>query len=226
MPQDYGVNLVIEVTDTGVGMSREDMSRVSKGLYQANKKRTRSTGGIGIGLPIVYGMVHKMSGFVMINSDKGKGTTVRVTIPQSVIDPSPCLSINAETNDAYVLYFRLERYKVPEVRDFLRTMAVNLATGLKKKLYNASDRDELEQVLDDTHIKYIFTGQEEYDADKDVMDALSINGYKVVIAAAPGFKASPGSKVIPVPIPLYALPIVKVIMDLLQKRAYRTMAER
>jgi signal transduction histidine kinase/CheY-like chemotaxis protein len=211
MPQDYGVNLVIEVTDTGVGMSREDMSRVSKGLYQANKKRTRSTGGIGIGLPIVYGMVHKMSGFVMINSDKGKGTTVRVTIPQSVIDPSPCLSINAETNDAYVLYFRLERYKVPEVRDFLRTMAVNLATGLKKKLYNASDRDELEQVLDDTHIKYIFTGQEEYDADKDVMDALSINGYKVVIAAAPGFKASPGSKVIPVPIPLYALPIVKVI---------------
>ncbi len=139
MPQEYGVKLVIEVTETGVGMSREDMSRVSKGLYQANKKRTRSTGGIGIGLPIVYGMVHKRSGFVMINSDKGKGTTVRVTIPQSGFDPSPCLSITAETNDAYVLYFRLERYKVPEVRDFLRTMAVNLATGLKKQLYNASD---------------------------------------------------------------------------------------
>ncbi len=211
MPQDYGVNLIIEVTDTGIGMSREDMSRVSKGLYQANKERNRSTGGIGIGLPIVYGMVHKMGGFVMINSDGGSGTRVRVAIPQNVIDPSPCLTLSRQTQDAYVLYFRLERYKVPEVRDFLRSMAVNLATGLKRKLYNACDKNELEQVLDDRSITYIFTGQDEYEADKDALDALSVNGYKVVVAAAPGFKATPGSRVISVPIPLYALPIVKVI---------------
>ncbi|MBQ5534425.1 MAG: HAMP domain-containing histidine kinase, partial [Lachnospiraceae bacterium] len=62
IPQEYGVNLTIEVTDTGMGMTRADMSRVSKGMYQANKKRDRSTGGIGIGLPIVYGVVHKMGG--------------------------------------------------------------------------------------------------------------------------------------------------------------------
>ena len=210
-PKDYGVNLIIEVTDTGIGMSREDMFKVSKGLYQANKKRTRSTGGIGIGLPIVYGIVHKMGGFVMINSDKGRGTKVRVTIPQSVIDPSPCLSISGESKDAYVLYFRLERFKVPEVRDFLRSMAVNLATGLKRKLYNASDKNELEQVLDDDHITYIFTAEAEYEADKDALDALAANGYKVVVAASEGFKASPGSKVIPVPRPLYALPVAKVI---------------
>ena len=211
MPQDYGVNLIIEVTDTGIGMSREDMSRVSKGLYQANKKRNRSTGGIGIGLPIVYGMVHKMGGFVMINSDAGNGTKVRVAIPQNVIDPSPCLTLSSDTKDAYVMYFRLESYKVPEVRDFLRSMVVNLATGLKRKLYNAGDKSELEQVLDDTSIKYIFTGQREYEIDKDALDALSVNGYKVVVAASPGFKPTPGSRVISVPIPLYALPIVKVV---------------
>ena len=210
-PKDYGVNLTIEVTDTGSGMSREDMSKVSKGLYQANKKRTRSTGGIGIGLPIVYGIVHKMGGFVKINSDRGKGTKVRVTIPQSVIDPSPCLSIKGEIGDAYVLYLRMERYKVPEVRDFLRSMAINLATGLNRKLYNASDKNELEQVLDDDHITYIFTDQVEYEADKDALDALSVNGYKVVVSVNEDFKASPGSKVITVPTPLYALPVVKII---------------
>ncbi|WP_034446434.1 hybrid sensor histidine kinase/response regulator [Butyrivibrio sp. AE2032] len=210
-PQDYGVNLIIEVTDTGIGMSREDMSRISKGLYQANKKRNRSTGGIGIGLPIVYGIVHKMGGFVMINSDSGSGTKVRIAIPQTVIDPTPCLSISDDANDSYVLYFRLENYKVPEVRDFMRSMAVNLATGLKRKLYNASDKIELEQVLDDTSISVIFTGQEEYEADKDALDALSLNDYKVVVAVTPGFEATPGSKVISVPIPLYALPIVKII---------------
>ncbi len=211
VPQNYGINLVIEVTDTGAGMTREDMSRVSKGLYQANKERNRSTGGIGIGLPIVYGIVHKMGGFVMINSEKGSGTKVRVAIPQTVIDPSPCLSISDENTAAYVLYFRMGSYKVPEVRDFLRNMAVNLAIGLKRKLYNAGDKNELEQVLDDPSIAYIFTGQEEYEADKDALDALSSNGYKVVVAAWPDFVPSPGSKIIPVPVPLYALPIVKVI---------------
>jgi signal transduction histidine kinase/CheY-like chemotaxis protein len=211
MPQDYGVNLIIEVTDTGIGMSREDMSRVSNGLYQANKKRDRSTGGIGIGLPIVYGMVHKMGGFVVISSDGQSGTKVRVAIPQNVIDPSPCLSISDEIKKSYVLYFRLGRHKVPEVRDFLRSMALNLATGLNKTPYIACDKSELEQVLDDKSISYIFAGQEEYEADKDALDALSVNGYEVVIAAAPGFKVTPGSRVICVPVPLYAFPIVKVM---------------
>ncbi len=48
MQREYGINLIIEVTDTGIGMARAEMARMSKGLYQANKKRTRSTGGIGI----------------------------------------------------------------------------------------------------------------------------------------------------------------------------------
>ncbi len=211
MPQDYGVNLIIEVTDTGIGMSREDMSRVSNGLYQANKKRDRSTGGIGIGLPIVYGMVHKMGGFVVINSDGHEGTKVRVAIPQNVIDPSPCLTLGDENKKSYVLYFKLGRHKVPEVRDYLRSMALNLATGLNRKPYIACDKSELEQVLDDKSISYIFAGQEEYEADKDALDALSVNGYEVVIAAAPGFKVTPGSRVVCVQVPLYAFPIVKVM---------------
>jgi signal transduction histidine kinase len=50
---DYGVNLIIEVTDTGAGMSASEIDKVSRGLYQANTKRNRSTGGIGLGLNIV-----------------------------------------------------------------------------------------------------------------------------------------------------------------------------
>ncbi len=85
-PREYGVNLVIEVVDTGIGMSRHDIASVSKGFYQANKERNRSSGGIGLGLGVVYGFAHKMDGFVTIESEPGKGTTVRVTIPQKVDD--------------------------------------------------------------------------------------------------------------------------------------------
>ncbi|MCR5702081.1 MAG: HAMP domain-containing histidine kinase [Lachnospiraceae bacterium] len=65
---DYGVNLCIEMTDTGIGMSKKAMDSVAEGMYQVNKKRNRSSGGIGLGLFIVYGFTHRVGGFVKIEN--------------------------------------------------------------------------------------------------------------------------------------------------------------
>ena len=211
MPQEYGVNLIIEVTDTGIGMTRAALSQVSKGMYQANKKRNRSTGGIGIGLPIVYGLVHRMGGFVKINSARRKGTTVRMSIPQGVVDPAPCLSVKGGIKEGVVFYIRPEKYKVPEIREFYRDMSINLATGLKVRLYSAGETNELEQLIKDVDIAYIFTGQEEYDADRDILDKLSMEGYKIVVSANAGFAASPGKGIFVMPKPLYGFPVVRIL---------------
>ena len=211
VPHEYGVNLTIEVTDTGLGMTRADISRVSKGMYQANKKRDRSTGGIGIGLPIVYGIVHKMGGFVRINSTKGKGTTVRLSIPQSVVDPSPCLAVKEEVKKDLIFYIRPEKYKIPELRDFNRNMAINLAKGIKARLYSADDKRELEQLINDLDVSHIFTGQEEYEADHDILDKLSEDGYRVIVSANDGFAPTPGSGVLVMPKPLYGFPVVRIL---------------
>ena len=211
MPQEYGVNLIIEVTDTGIGMTRAALSQVSKGMYQANKKRNRSTGGIGIGLPIVYGLVHRMGGFVKINSARRKGTTVRMSIPQGVVDPAPCLSVKGGIKEGVVFYIRPEKYKVPEIREFYRDMSINLAIGLKARLYSAGETNELEQLIKDVDIAYIFTGQEEYDADRDILDKLSMEGYKIVVSANAGFAASPGKGIFVMPKPLYGFPVVRIL---------------
>lgn len=135
---EKGTNLVIEVTDTGIGMTRAEMARASRGLYQANKKRNRSTGGIGIGLAIVYGFVHKMGGFVMINSEKGSGTTVRVTIPARVTDPSPCQLIKQESGSNISVCSGQETGKLsfPGVRALIvddEPMNLVVATGLLRE---------------------------------------------------------------------------------------------
>ncbi|MBO4799856.1 MAG: HAMP domain-containing histidine kinase, partial [Lachnospiraceae bacterium] len=124
--RDYGINLAIEVTDTGIGMTRDEIAHVSKGMYQANKKRNRSTGGIGIGLAIVYGFVHKMGGFVKIDSRKGEGTTVRLSIPQEVVNSMPCLMVVPGFDTDVVFYVKPEKYQVPQLREFYKSMAVNL----------------------------------------------------------------------------------------------------
>ncbi len=209
--KEYGVNLTIEVTDTGIGMTRADLSRVSKGMYQADKKRNRNTGGIGIGLSIVYGFVHRMGGFVRINSVKGRGTTVHLAIPQSVVDPSPCLFIKEEASEGVVFYIKPEKYKVPEIREFYREMAVNLATGLKTRLYSASDCKELERLTKELSISHIFTGQEEYEADSAFLSQVSENGIKVIVSANAGFQPSAGSGVLVMKKPLYGFPVVRII---------------
>ncbi len=210
-PKEYGINLIIEVADTGIGMTRAQMSNISKGMYQANKKRNRSTGGIGIGLPIVYGFVHKMGGFVMVHSDKRNGTRVRISVPQKVVNPAPCLAVKDSFQEGFLFYHKPDKYKVPALREFYKNMALNLATGIGREIYSANGVKELEHILDREEVFHIFTGQEEYLADRNVLERLAAEGYKVVVAVDRGFAAPSGSKVILVPRPLYAFPIVRIL---------------
>ncbi len=209
--QEYGCNLTIEITDTGIGMTRAQMSRLSNGMYQANKKRNRSTGGIGIGFPIVYGFVHKMGGFVRIDSERGRGTTVRISIPQTIVDPAPCLATKDTIKEGVVFYINSAKYKVPEVRDFYRQMAVDLATGLWTKLYSVDNPAELERLIKETGISYIFTGDEEYTGDKPLLDRLAAEGQKVVVNADPDSRISYGSGITVLPKPLYGFPVVRIL---------------
>ena len=209
--RDYGVNLVIEVTDTGKGMGRSDIDKISKGLYQANTKRNRNTGGIGLGLSIVYGFVRKMNGFVNIESRKGEGTTVRVSLAQSVIDPSPCLSVDREDYSSIAFHVMPDKYETSKVRDFYRLMAASMASGLRMNLYSAPDRTELDRLIQRGDVTHVFMGQEEYEAAPEYFDELSGNGMTVAVSAKEGFKVSKGSGVIVMPKPLYGCPVVRVI---------------
>ena len=210
---DYGVNLTIEMTDTGIGMDRNALEAVSEGMFQANKKRNRSSGGIGLGLFIVYGFAHRMGGFVKIESEKGSGTTVRVTIPQKVVDATPCLSLG-ETFDGTVLFHvRPDKYKVPKLREFYRNMASNLAAGIHVPLYAAETVYEVERLKEKMKVTHIFMGQEEYEENRGYFEALAKEDIVVTVSADPDMKTPDNSRVLLMPKPLYAYPIIKILNE-------------
>ena len=210
---DYGVNLCIEMTDTGIGMDRKSIAAVSEGLYQVNKSRNRSSGGIGLGLFIVYGFAHRMGGFVKIESERNVGTTVRVTIPQKVTDKAPCLAVSRSFSGDILFHVRPDKYKVPRVRDFYRAMATNLASGTRVPLYPAQTVREIEQLMDKLNVTQIFMGQEEYEENPAYFDEMSKRDIVVAVSAAPGFKPNAGSNVLVMPKPLYAYPVIKVLNE-------------
>jgi CheY-like chemotaxis protein len=201
------------MTDTGIGMDNKAIASVSEGMYQVNKKRNRSSGGIGLGLYIVYGFAHKMGGFVKIESEKGVGTTVRVTIPQLVADKTPCLAIKRDFSGDVLFHVRQDKYKVPRVRDFYRIMATNLASGTGVPLYPAQSVNEIEQLRAKKDVAVIFMGQEEYEDNPKFFDDLSKGEVLVAVSAAAGFKPTDGSSVIVMPKPLYAYPVIRVINE-------------
>ncbi len=209
--RDYGVNLVIEVTDTGIGMSTTDLEKVSEGSFQANKKRNRNTGGIGLGLSIVYGFTRMMGGFVTIESKRNKGTTVRVSIVQEVLDPTPCLVANTDRMLGVAFHVNPDRYRSARIREFYQTMASNLAMGLRVNLYSAPNLKELKRLLDLGNITHVFMGEDEYNNNPAFFDDLSKTGVSVIVSADMGFTVSANSHVVIMPKPLYGYPVVRVL---------------
>jgi two-component system phosphate regulon sensor histidine kinase PhoR len=73
--------VIIEVSDTGIGISKEHLKRLFERFYRVDKGRSRSMGGTGLGLAIVKHIAISMDGDVEVFSEPGKGTTFKVRIP-------------------------------------------------------------------------------------------------------------------------------------------------
>jgi two-component system, OmpR family, sensor histidine kinase BaeS len=82
-----GEAAVIEVTDTGIGISAEDMPHVFTRFWRGDKSRSRATGGAGIGLAIADELVRAHHGTIAVASTPGSGSTFTVKLPFG--GPSP-----------------------------------------------------------------------------------------------------------------------------------------
>ena len=75
------VNLVLEVEDTGIGMSQAQQDKVFEAFTQADTTITRRFGGTGLGLSIVQTLVALMDGEISLTSEESLGTRIRVSLP-------------------------------------------------------------------------------------------------------------------------------------------------
>ncbi len=69
---------VVSVSDTGIGIAPEHQSRIFERFYRVDKSHSKETGGTGLGLSIVKHAVQYHSGKVTLESELGKGTTMKV----------------------------------------------------------------------------------------------------------------------------------------------------
>ena len=72
---------VLEVADTGVGISAEDLPRIFDRFWRADKVRSRKEGGTGLGLSIAQKIVEQSGGSIRVESEAGHGSHFIVTMP-------------------------------------------------------------------------------------------------------------------------------------------------
>jgi signal transduction histidine kinase len=75
----------IIISDTGAGISDEDLPHIFERFYRSDKSRSRKTGGAGIGLTIVRSIVLAHGGSIKVSSKLNKGTEFIITLPKETV---------------------------------------------------------------------------------------------------------------------------------------------
>ncbi|SDJ14420.1 Signal transduction histidine kinase [Lachnospiraceae bacterium G41] len=208
--QDYGVNLSIEVTDTGIGMTEEELERVYERFYQVDSGRARLGGGLGLGLSIVSGFVSLLGGFMIIKSKPDVGTTVHVSLPQTVVDASSCMSVNNPDKLCLGAFLHFEKFENPVVREYYNSMVLNIVNGLGIQMHRVDNTDNLKRLKESLHMTHLFVGEEEYCSDIELMEELAKEMIVVVVANA-DFTLPAKSNARIMEKPFYCFPVTAIL---------------
>lgn len=80
---DDGDEMVISVTDHGIGIPQKDLDRIFERFYRVDQARSRQTGGTGLGLSIVRHAVSNHGGTIEVESREGIGSTFKIKLPRN-----------------------------------------------------------------------------------------------------------------------------------------------
>lgn len=72
---------IIEISDTGIGIPKDEIDMIFKRFYRVDAARSRDTGGSGLGLSIIKNVVKKHEGFIEVESEENVGTTFKIYLP-------------------------------------------------------------------------------------------------------------------------------------------------
>ena len=111
-----GKTVSFEVTDTGIGMSEHQLTRLFKPFVQADVSTTRQFGGTGLGLYISKQLADMLSGAIQVSSQPGKGSRFSLTVPGGVdTGPLTMLDSSRDFDDFQRPDFQITSIEVPQL---------------------------------------------------------------------------------------------------------------
>ncbi len=89
--RDLG-NIMVRISDTGIGIPKDEIQKIFDRFYRVDKARARDTGGTGLGLSIAMDVVKLHGGYIEVSSEEEKGSTFTIILPCEI---TPAAADNA-----------------------------------------------------------------------------------------------------------------------------------
>lgn len=170
--EEYGINLLVSVRDSGIGIKRADMEKIFTSFSQVNSKRNREAGGVGLGLAITQALVSSMGGFMTVESEPGTGSEFQFTVPQKVLDETPIVSIRDKSSLFAACYINLDKYDYTVVREGYENCIQHIVSQFGFPFRVCRNLPELKRRMEHEAYTHIFIGWEEYVEDRSYFDKL------------------------------------------------------
>ncbi len=211
--ETYGINLVVTVKDTGIGVDEESLEKMFTTFSQADASRRRQEGGIGLGLAISKALVQKMGGAITVKSKLGKGSTIQFVVPQKVLDESPIVSLEKGVNINVATYIDMEQFAMPEIRDEYTNCIIHMVENLKGKYHICRNLAELQRRERKENFTHVFISSLEYKESPRYFDELALQTKVLVIMDHSEDKYVTNPKVIKLYKPCYILSVASVLNE-------------
>ena len=180
--ESYGINLIVDIRDTGIGMTGSQLTQMYDAFYQGDSGSARLAGGLGLGLPIAQGLLNAMGAFIHFESKEQQGLFAQIVIPQGVADEQPCIVLNHADQFCIACYFRPEKFSCDEVREYYDGLIHNLVEGLGIKGYQAHNFEGFLKLVRGHALTHAFIAQSEYEENRTYYEELSETLRVVIIA--------------------------------------------
>jgi two-component system CheB/CheR fusion protein len=145
----HGEYVMIELRDTGSGMTREVMNRIFEPFY-TTKERDKGT---GLGLSMVFGFITQSGGHVTVSSEPGVGTTFRLFLPRA----TEVVVMTHEDAEEQLIRGGGETILAVEDNDALRRVIVRQLNSLGYRVLEAKHADDALQLMELESIDVLLT---------------------------------------------------------------------
>lgn len=207
--EEYGINLMVSIRDSGIGMNNSEIERVFTSFGQLDSRRNREEGGVGLGLSISQALVQRMGGFITVESTPGIGTEFMFTIPQKVLDETPIVSIRNKGNLFAACYINMDKYNFSVVREGYERSIRHMAEQFGIMFRICRNLPELKRRIERENYSHIFISWEEYCEDRAFFEKIA-KELTVVLILDYGQETQVGSHMLRIYKPFTVLSIAAV----------------
>lgn len=170
-------NLMITVTDTGSGMSAEELQAVQLSFKQLGQSCLVDETELGLGLMMSHIYIMKMNGDFHIQSTQGEGTTASVMISQKIVDSTPRVS---DFHESVLCYFDNIHLNNSRINNAYEILFAHLTKQLGARFTYCNSMTEFQQYLREEEFANVLISSREYTSHMGYFDYIAERHHLVV----------------------------------------------